>query len=232
MPRGQVDQIEDVFDVRKSSPQEGTIKLHLSPKDAARIGDAARIKANLNDPRGELEPEIFLVKITEPNAPKPPSKKKEESEIPNIGLPELVLAYQEEKENKENTVTWEKFEIATSKPMDYSTVIYPMVDGENLERIYINMDSTVLKNFKSKTRNLNEEQLQIADQKYIAPVYFHTMFLYTITKNLKYTFKQEEDNSEFDVEINDYLTNLFSNHYAEFLLNFSTADGVLQLLED
>ena len=229
---GQVDQIEDVFDVRKSSPQEGTIKLHLSPKDAARIGDAARIKANLNDPRGELEPEIFLVKITEPNAPKPPSKKKEESEIPNIGLPELVLAYQEEKENKENTVTWEKFEIATSKPMDYSTVIYPMVDGENLERIYINMDSTVLKNFKSKTRNLNEEQLQIADQKYIAPVYFHTMFLYTITKNLKYTFKQEEDNSEFDVEINDYLTNLFSNHYAEFLLNFSTADGVLQLLED
>ena len=229
---GQVDQIEDVFDVRKSSPQEGTIKLHLSPKDAARIGDAARIKANLNDPRGELEPEIFLVKITEPNAPKLPSKKKEESEIPNIGLPELVLAYQEEKENKENTVTWEKFEIATSNPMDYSTVIYPMVDGENLERIYINMDSTVLKNFKSKTRNLNEEQLQIADQKYIAPVYFHTMFLYTITKNLKYTFKQEEDNSEFDVEINDYLTNLFSNHYAEFLLNFSTADGVLQLLED
>ena len=229
---GQVDQIEDVFDVRKSSPQEGTIKLHLSPKDAARIGDAARIKANLNDPRGELEPEIFLVKITEPNAPKPPSKKKEESEIPNIGLPELVLAYQEEKENKENTVTWEKFEIATSKPMDYSTVIYPMVDGENLERIYINMDSTVLKNFKSKTRNLNEDQLQIADQKYIAPVYFHTMFLYTITKNLKYTFKQEEDKSEFDVEINDYLTSLFSNHYAEFLLNFSTADGVLQLLED
>ena len=31
---GQVDQIEDVFDVRKSSPQEGTIKLHLSPKEA------------------------------------------------------------------------------------------------------------------------------------------------------------------------------------------------------
>ena len=186
---GQVDQIEDVFDVRKSSPQEGTIKLHLSPKEAARIGDAARIKANLNDPSGELEPEIFLVKITEPNAPKPPSKKKEESEVPNIGLPELVLAYQEE---KENAVTWEEVEVATSKPMDYSTVIYPMVDGENLERIYINMDSTVLKNFKSKTRNINEEQLQLTDQKYIAPVYFHTMFLYAITKNLKYKFIQEE----------------------------------------
>ena len=226
---GQVDQIEDVFDVRKSSPQEGTIKLHLSPKEAARMGDAARIKAHLNDPSGELEPEIFLVKITEPNAPKPPAKKKEESEVPNIGLPELVLAYQKE---KENAVTWEEVAVATAKLMDHSTVIYPMVDGENLERIYINMDSTVLKNFKSKTRNLNEEQLQLTDRKYIAPVYFHTMFLYTITKNLKYRFKQEEENSELDVEINDYLTNLFSNHYAEFLLNFSTADGVLQLLED
>ena len=226
---GQIDQIEDIFNVRKSSPQEGTIKLHLSPKKAAHIGDAAQIKASLSDPSGEFHSEIFWIKISDPKAPKPPSKKKEEAEIPNIGLPELILAYQEE---REDAVTWEAVGLATSKEMDHSTIMYPMTNGEKLERIYVNMDSTVLKNFKSKTRNLNEEQLQLADQKYIAPVYFHTMFLYTITKNLKYKFIQEEDTGDFDVELDDYIKDLFSNHYAEFLLNFSTADGVLQLLED
>ena len=226
---GQIDQIEDVFDVRKSSPQEGTIKLHLSPKEAARIGDAARIKANLNDPSGELEPEIFLVKISDPKAPKPPSKKREEAKIPNLGLPKLRLTYQEK---GKGGPTWKEVEEATGKAMDYSTVMYPMVNGEKLEEIYINMDSTVLKNFKSKDRNPNEEQLGLADQKYIAPVYFHTLFLYTITKNLKYEFVQEEDTGNSNVGLDDYLINLFSSHYAEFLLNFSTSDGVLQLLGD
>ena len=226
---GQIDQIEDIFNVRKSSPQEGTIKLHISPQEAAHIGDAAQIQASLSDPSGEFHSEIFWIKISDPKASKLPSKKKEEAEIPNIGLPELILTYQEE---KENAVTWEAVELATSKGMDHSTIMYPMTNGERLERIYINMDSTVLKNFKSKTRNLNEEQLQLADQKYIAPVYFHTLFLYTITKNRKYKFAQEEDTNHSDVELDDYLTDLFSSHYAEFLLNFSTADGVLQLLED
>lgn len=226
---GQVDRIDDVLDIQTSSPQEGTIKLHLSPKEAARIGDAARIKASLGNPSGELEPEIFLVKISEPKAPKPPSKEKEKVEIPNIGLPEPRLAYQEK---RKGGTTWEEVEKATGKTMDYSTVMYPMVNGEKLEAIYINMDSTILKNFKSKTRNPNEEQLGLADQKYIAPVYFHTLFLYTITKNLKYKFTQEADTGDSDVELDDYLKDLFESYYAEFLLNFSTADGFMQFLED
>lgn len=228
---GQIDQIENVLNVRKSSPQEGTIKLHLDPKEVSHVGDAAKIKASLSDPSGEFHSEIFWTKISDPEGPKPPSKKKEEAEIPNIGLPELILVYQEK---KENGVTWEQVEDATSKPMDHSTIMYPMTDGEKLEKIYINMDSTVLKNFKSKDRNPNEEQLGLADQKYIAPVYFHTLFLYTITKNLKYKFTQEKGtgDSYVELDVDDYLKELFESHYAEFLLNFSTADGVLQLLED
>ena len=227
----QIDQIEDVFNVRKSSPQEGTIKLHLSPKEATLVGDAARIQASLNDPSGEFEPEIFWVKISEPEAPKPPSKKKEETEIPNIGLPEPILAYQKANPvTRDKFVTWDKFEAATSKLMDRSTVMYPMVDGEKLEKIYINMDSTVFMNFKPK--NSNEEQLELANRKYIASVYFHTLFLYTITKSRKYKFMKEEDNGDSDVELDDYLKDLFESHYAEFILNFSTADGVMQLLED
>ena len=221
---GQIDQIENVFNVRKSSPQEGTIKIHLSPKESVHVGEAARIQASLSDSRGEFESEAFWVKISEPKAPKQDTKKKEEAEIPNLGLPELILTYQEQ---KDNAVTWERVEDAASTTMDYSTVMYPMVEGEKLEKIYINMDSTVLKNFKAKTRNPNEEQLESADQKYIASVYFHTLFLYTITKSRKYKFAQEDGNP--NAELNDYLKDLFESHYAEFILNFGAEH--MQLLE-
>ena len=74
--------------------------------------------------------------------------------------------------------------------------------------------------------------MELANRKYIASVYFHTLFLYTITKSRKYKFMKEEDNGDSDVELDDYLKDLFESHYAEFILNFSTADGVMQLLED
>ena len=224
---GQIDQIENVFNVRKSSPQDGTIKIHLSPKETAQVGDAAEIKASLSYPVGEFESEAFWVKISEPKAPKQNTKKKEEVEIPNLGLPQPILTYQGQKNNAK---TWEEVAKATSKIINHSTVVYPMANGEKLEKIYINMDSTVLKNFKSKTRNPNEEQLELANRKYIASVYFHTLFLYTITKNRKYGFTQEESDS--DVELDDYLKDLFESHYAEFILNFGAADEFMQLLED
>ena len=189
---GQVNQIQDVLDIQTSSPQEGTIKLHLSPKKAVRIGDAAQIKTSLGDPSGDFHSEIFWVKISDPKSPKPPSKEKEEVEIPNIGLPQFIFAYQEEEKEKENAVTWEAFGLATSKEMGPSTIMYPMTNGEKLEKIYINMDSTVLKNFKSKNRNPSEDQLELANQKYTTFVYLHTLFLYTITKNRKYKFAREE----------------------------------------
>ena len=223
---GQIDQIENVFNVRKSSPQEGTIKLHLGPKEAAHVGDAAKIKASLSDPSGEFEPEIFWVKVGEPQAPKPPVKKTEEVEIPDLGLPEFILIHQEQ---RNNGLTWKQLEDATSKTINHSTVMYPMIDGEQLEKIYINMDSTVFMNFKP--RNPNEEQLELANRKYIASVYFHTLFLYTITKNLKYKFMQQTDTGDSEVELDDYLKDLFESHYAEFILNFGI-DEFMQSLED
>ena len=155
---GQIDQIENVFNVRKSSPQEGTIKLHLGPKEAVHVGDAVKIKANLSDSSGEFEPEIFWVKVSEPQAPKLPSTKTEEAEIPDLGLPEFILTHQEQ---RDNGLTWKQLEDAISKTINHSTVMYPMIDGEKLEKIYINMDSTVFMNFKPK--NPNEEQLELAE---------------------------------------------------------------------
>ncbi|RKU07536.1 hypothetical protein C6502_17260 [Candidatus Poribacteria bacterium] len=223
---GQIDQIENVFNVRKSSPQEGTIKLHLDPKEASNVGDAAKIKASLSDPSGEFHSENFWVKIGNPKAPQQPSTKTEEAEIPDLGLPEFILIHQEQ---RNNGVTWKQVEDAIFKTINHSTVMYPMIDGEKLEKIYINMDSTVFMNFKPK--NPNEEQLELANRKYIASVYFHTLFLYTITKNLKYTFMQQTDTSNSEVELDDYLKDLFESHYAEFILNFGI-DEFMQSLED
>ena len=223
---GKIDQIEDVFNARVSSPQDGTIKIHLSPKTQVNVGDAAKIKVRLNDPSGEFD-EIFWVKVSESKAPKQTTERTEE-ENQNLGMPEVILAYQEQ---KENAVTWEQVEEATSETMDYSTVLYPMVEGEKLEKIYINMDSSVLKNFKSGIRTPNEDQLEIANRKYIASVYFHALFLYSITKARKYKVMQEGDEHDTYVDLGSYLKDLFESYYSEFILNFGP-DAIMQLLDD
>ncbi len=223
---GKVDQIENMFNINRSSPERGTIKIHLNPKETTQVGDAAKIQASLCDPSGEFESEAFWVRISEPKAPQEKTKKPETIDIPNLGLPELILTYQEQ---KDNTVTWEQVQNATSKTIDYSTVMYPMVDGEKLEKIYVNMDSTVFMNFKPK--NPNEEQLDLASRKYIASVYFHTLFLYTITKKRNYKFTQEKDTGDSNVELDDYLQDLFESQYAAFILNFGS-DSFMQSLAD
>lgn len=190
------------------------------------MGDAARIQARLSDPSGEFESEAFWVKISEPKAPLENTKKTEKIDIPNLGLPELILTHQVQ---KDNAVTWEQVQDATSKTIDHSTVMYPMVDGEKLEKIYVNMDSTVFMNFKPK--NPNEEQMDLASRKYIASVYFHTLFLYTITKNRNYKFMQENDKGDSPVELDEYLKDLFESHYAAFILNFGS-DPFMQSLAD
>lgn len=229
---GKVDRIDDVFNVRKSSPQNGTIKIHLNPKEEVSVGDEVKIKVSLEDPTGEFD-EIFWVKVSEPKAPSQPSPKPEQKEIPTLGLPELIFAYREERPERNGELTWEQVEEATSEEMNHTTVMYPMVNGEKLERVYINMDSTVLKNFRGKTRNANQEQLEIADKRYIASVYSHVLFLYSITKAHKYEIVQEENNGidSDSVELGTYLKTLFDSHYAEFLLNFGF-DEIMQLIGD
>lgn len=230
---GKVDRIEDIFNVGKSSPQDGTIKIHLNPKKEVRIGDEARIKATLSDPSGSFFEEIFWVKVSEQKAPSEPAPKPEKKEIPTLGLPDLIFAYQEERPERNGEITWEQVEAATGENMDYATVMYPMVNGEKLESVYINMDSTVLKNFKAKTRNANQEQLEIADKRYIASVYSHTLFLYSITKAHKYEVVQEDNNGidPDSVELGTYLKDLFDSYYAEFILSFGF-DDIMQLIGD
>ena len=228
---GKVDRIEDVFNARKSSPQNGTIKIHLNPKKEVSVGDEVKIKVSLEDPTGKFE-EIFWVKVSEPKAPSEPSPKPKKKEIPTLGLPDLIFAYREERPERNGELTWDQVEEATSEEMDHATVMYPMVNGEKLERVYINMDSRVLMNFRAKYRNPSQKQIEIANRKYVASVYAHTLFLYSITKAHKYQIVQESENgSDSDIELETYLKDVFSSHYAEFILNFG-ADEIMQMLEE
>jgi len=82
--------------------------------------------------------------------------------------------------------------------------------------IFINMDSSVLKNYKAKLKMPTEEQLAAADKRYITSVYFHTLFLYTISKKKNYTVKQDAK----DFDLSEYLKDVFASYYSGFLLNF------------
>ena len=227
---GKVDRIEDVFNVRKSSPQDGTIKIHLNPKKEVNVGDETKIKVSLEGPTGEFE-EIFWVKISEPKVSPQPSPKPDKQETPTLGLPNLIYAYKEGKPERNGDLTWEQVENATGHEMGYATVMHPIVNGDKLESVCINMDSTVLMNFKSKTRNPSQEHLNLADNRYIASVYSHTLFLYSITKAHKYEIVHTENGTDSDVELGTYLKALFDSYYAEFLLSFGF-DEIMQLLED
>lgn len=220
---GKVENIEEIFNVTTSSPHEGTIRLNLSTKNEVRVGDEIEMKVTLTGAGEDFE-ELFWVKVGDPEQ-KREEVKKVEKEDENVGLPPFVLVY---KELKDGFQTWEEISEGIDSELDYETVMVPQVSGGNLDKIIINMDSHVLKNFKSKYKE--STQLEVAERKYISSVYFHALFLYTITKNRNYGIvKEGDENTEVDLET--YLRDLFSSFYSEFILNFGTND-LLQMISE
>jgi len=68
----------------------------------------------------------------------------------------------------------------------------------------------------------------VADRHYLSAIYFHTLFLYTISKKRGYGISKTGENGDAEeIDLTDYLKDMFSSHYAAFLLNF----GMSELLE-
>ncbi len=215
---GEVDSPEDLLDIRKSSPRDGTIRIGLAATSELQVGDELEIKATLGGPE-DLESRFFI-KIVEPQKEQKETKKPDEEAEPPMGLPELQLVFKEPREDHPDDLTWEKLGEAGIE-MDWSVPMFPSVgeDG-NLDRIYINIDSTVFRNYLSRQGAIGMEQQQVAENKYISSVYFHAIFLFSITKNKKYEMKQGEK----PIDLQDYLKDVFSSYYSEFLLNFGMED--------
>ncbi|KAB7531712.1 hypothetical protein F8C76_01960 [Flagellimonas olearia] len=229
---GQPKGITEIFNVVKSSPNKGAIKISLNPKDDLKVGDSVQIKADLSSPNGDLS-ELFWVKIVDKEESKDKKPKKEEDNEP-LGLPQLVFAYKEPNENLKDRVSWEDVGTATALDMDYNTVMVPEAEGDTLKKIFVNMDSSVLKNFIAKYKHPNQEQLEIANRKYYSSVYFHTLFLYTISKNRGYEIKQRiEGKEELEhVDLGQYLKDLFDHYYSTFILNFGGMEEMMQGVGD
>jgi len=208
--KGTQTDISETFDISKSSPEEGKIKISFTPRETMKVGDDVQIKIDLSSPEGSFE-EIIWIDIVKPQKEK--NKKEEKVENDKIGLPELVLTAQNSTDKK--IISWKKLN-ESSIDMSYDNVMYIYSsDGEMIERIYINLDSSILKNHKAKlTNNSAREKVE---KEYIAKVYFHTLFLYSINKNSKYEISKDDSN----LDMNEYLQGIFENQYTSFLINFN-----------
>ena len=221
---GEPKRVEDLFYVHKSNPQDGTIKIVLAPNKDVNIGETVEIKATLTNPGGDFD-QIFLVKIVDPEGPKEKVKKEEDDEESKIGLPDLILVYKEKKDEEER-VTWDDLE-SQGISMGFETIVHPFAEGEVLQKIYVNMDSKVLKDYKSSLKS--EEQFEISEKKFYSSVYFHTLFLFTISKNKKWLMKKVENEQEVDKDLVEYVKDVFESYYAQFLLNFGMSELVQSL---
>ncbi len=218
-------EIEDYFQVVKSSPQDGTVRVNLQPKNTLNVGDELKIQANLTTVEKPDDPlqVIFYIKIEKLMEKEPKPK---EPEVPQIGLPKMELVY---KEGSDGVTTWDKMN-EIGMLFDGSEIMETLSnDDDELETIFINMDSHMLKSYKSKYDG--EEQLQIADNKYVSQVYFHTLFLYSILKQRNYNYSVMSDsNQEKELEMEEVLKDLFKSSYGEFLLKFGGTEELMFVL--
>lgn len=205
-----------MLDIARASPMDGTIRIGLRATGEIEVGETVELEARLSSPSGELI-ETVLVRITD-SEERPPRKKEEAP--PPLGIPELVLC---SREGGEGMKSWDDLN-AAGVEMDYAIVVQPEVEEDKLSRIYVNVDSKVLMDFKGNAKS--PEASEFAERRYISAVYFHTLFIFATTKSRKYELQRGEGEAMQQVELSDYVQDLFSTSYAQFLLSFDTADLV------
>lgn len=204
----------EALSVTRASPTDGTIRVGVRATDEMAAGDIVELKATLTSPQGDFI-ETVMVRITDPEL-KPP-KPRPETEPP-LGIPELVLC---SKAGGEGRKSWDEIQ-DSGIDMGFDVVVQPFVDEDKLSRIYVNVDSSILKDFNRGAKSL--EAAELAERRYVSAVYFHTLFLFATTKSRKYDMRRGEGEGAEDVEVQDFIADVFSSSYAQFLLNFETSD--------
>lgn len=206
----------DLINVVISSPQKGTIKITVNPNTELRQGDEIEIKASLKGPGESYQDEVLFLKITDPESTAKQKVQEPVDDFESLGLPELIKVTEKE---------WDSMPFE----MDHKTVMYPLAEGDKLEKIYINLDSSVFLNHRKKLTN--EEQISVAQRKYLASVYFHALFLYMTTKNKGFNLQKTRDGEQEDLTVDEYIREVFDSYYSDFLLNFGM-EHLLSALED
>lgn len=206
----------DLLNIAVSSPNKGSIKITINPNTELRQGDEIELKASLKGPGDTYQDEVVFLKIVEPEAPSKSKVEEPKEDFDSLGLPEL---------SKVNEKEWPNLNFH----MDHKTVVHLQAEGDKLERIFINLDSNVLLNHRKKLKNA--EQIEIAQRKYLASIYFHVIFLYMTTKNKGFSLQKTKDGEPEDLTVNEYLEEVFDSYYSDFLLNFGM-ENLMAALED
>jgi hypothetical protein len=221
---GEPKDIEEFFQVVKSNPHDGTIRVNLQPKDNLPVGEELEIQANLssvNSLDGAIK-SIFYVKIEKVKEQEP---KPEEPEVPQIGLPQLILVYKDE---RENVTTWNDLIELNIAFDDQETMATFTDENEKLEKIFINMDSSLLRTYKSRLDS--DEALTLADNKYVTQIYFHTLFLFSILKQRNYNYSLNGDQG-IEKTLDEVLQDLFKSSYTEFLIRFGSTEELINAID-
>ena len=205
------------LDIVRSSPNQGKIRINIGPTSEAQVGDRFKISTKLSAPGGEFEQQ-FLAEICEPD--KNPSKPKPQTEQ-IAGLPELVTCTEN---GRDGTSSWNDIE-SSGIPIEHSTVLRLVTDegGSKLSKIVINMDSRVFLDYRKNQKS--QEAMQLVEKRYISSIYLHSIFLFASAKNGSYNLTQSGKNNESTVvELEEFISDIFSITYAQFLLNFEVSD--------
>jgi len=207
------------FNIVKSSPDKGQIKISFNPNSEMRTGDEIEIQASLKGPGDTSQDEIVFLKIVDQEKKKDKAPKEPKDDFDNIGLPELIKVVKDK---------WESLELQGIE-MDYDTVLFPQGAGDKLEKIYVNLDSRVFISHRGKLKG--EDQITTALRKYVSSVYFHAIFLYMITKKRNYNLSLTKEDREEAVTVDDYIRDVFDSFYSDFLLNFGM-EQLMSAVED
>lgn len=208
-------EVTDFFAVTKMSPDEGTIRVIMTPNTTLEVGDEFEISAILSKGSEFLE-EVFFIQIKEPEQAKEKAPQEDEGEDVN-GFPEFIYVFKEEKEGK---LSWDQFSEATGETMDEAMVLSPFTEGDTLSAIYVNMDSKVFHDFLGKDRTLSEDKIIQKQNIYANKMYMHALFMYTVAKSRGYSMKQLIEGDEKVKEVGDFISDLFQHYYSTFLLTF------------
>ncbi len=208
----------ELLNIIKSSPDKGTIKITFNPDTDLHQGDEVEVQATLQGAGEASFIEVVFLKIVDPEQKKETAPK-EEDEYSNIGLPELVKVTKEQ---------WGELE-SHGISMNHENVMSPLANGDILEKVFVNVDSQVYLNYRKKLKN--EDQIITAQKRYITAVYFHSLFLYMITKKKNYKLMLSKDGDDDETTIDDYIRDVFDSYYSDFLLNFGM-EQLMGALED
>ncbi len=222
--------LEDLVHIETSGPNDGEICISVKPKSSLAVGDAVQIAATLS---GDLVPynEFFWIRIVEPETR---SKGKGEAEDGGPGFPPPVLIGRELREGSDVKLTWaDAAGKGIGKLVDESLIVYPLMSDGRIECVFINMDSSVIEGQRVEG-NRTVEQCRLLDNQYIATVYLHAVLLCCGMGAQGYSMMRPdplEMGVSAQVDVSDFIADLFSDGYAEFLMRFGST-SLADLLED